>query len=371
MVCPYVGGGFGSKGKPHANVVLAAMAARALPGRPVKLALTRQQMFFLAGYRTPTIQRMQLAADRDGRLQAIAHRRGRADLEGQGVRGADRHAHPDDVRRAEPAHHAPAGRAGRRRALVDAGAGRVPGHVRPRGGAGRARRGAAGSTRWSCASATSPRSTRDRKPWSSRHLVECLREGARAVRLGRPRPAARRRRDGGWLVGTGVAASVYPTMRQAKSTATVRFEGRPLHRRDRRRGPRHRGLDGAPADHRRRPRCPGRRRRGPDRRHRGTRSRRWPGARRAPARGARRSSRPRRAFRDKFGGDPSRRRRGVRGRRPGGTDEEHAAYAFGAQFAEARVNVDTGEIRVPRLLGVFARAGSSTRAPPARSSSAA
>ena len=35
-------------------------------------------------------------------------------------------------------------------------------------------------------------------------------------------------------------------------------------------------------------------------------------------------------------------------------DDEHSAYAFGAQFAEARVNVDTGEIRVPRLLGVFA-----------------
>jgi xanthine dehydrogenase YagR molybdenum-binding subunit len=35
-------------------------------------------------------------------------------------------------------------------------------------------------------------------------------------------------------------------------------------------------------------------------------------------------------------------------------DEDHASYAFGAQFAEARVDVDTGEIRVPRLLGVFA-----------------
>jgi hypothetical protein len=72
VVCPFVGGGFGSKGQPHANVILAAMAARALPGRPVKLALTRQQMFFLAGYRTPTIQRMRLAAGRDGRLAAIA-----------------------------------------------------------------------------------------------------------------------------------------------------------------------------------------------------------------------------------------------------------------------------------------------------------
>ena len=72
VICPFVGGGFGSKGLPHAHVVLAALAARALPGRPVKLALTRQQMFFLAGYRTPTIQRVQLAADDSGRLTAIA-----------------------------------------------------------------------------------------------------------------------------------------------------------------------------------------------------------------------------------------------------------------------------------------------------------
>ena len=72
VICPFVGGGFGSKGTPHAHVFLATMAARAVPGRPVKLGLTRQQMFSLVGYRTPTIQRMQLAADRTGRLRAIA-----------------------------------------------------------------------------------------------------------------------------------------------------------------------------------------------------------------------------------------------------------------------------------------------------------
>jgi xanthine dehydrogenase YagR molybdenum-binding subunit len=52
VVSPHVGGGFGSKGFPHAHNVLAGLAAQALPGRPVKLALTRQQMFSLAGYRT-------------------------------------------------------------------------------------------------------------------------------------------------------------------------------------------------------------------------------------------------------------------------------------------------------------------------------
>ena len=67
MLNQHVGGGFGSKGTPRPGVVLAAMAAR-VTGRPVKLALTRQQLFSIVGYRTPTIQRVRLGADADGRL---------------------------------------------------------------------------------------------------------------------------------------------------------------------------------------------------------------------------------------------------------------------------------------------------------------
>jgi xanthine dehydrogenase YagR molybdenum-binding subunit len=61
-----------------------------------------------------------------------------------------------------------------------------------------------------------------------------------------------------------------------------------------------------------------------------------------------------RAFRDKHGGSPA------DGATADGSVEEnpaaerYAMYAFGAQFAEAHVHCDTGEIRVPRLLGVFA-----------------
>jgi len=72
VVAPHVGGGFGSKGTPRPNVVLAAMAAQVV-GRPTKLAVTRQQMFAVTGYRTPTIQRLRLGAEPDGTLTAIAH----------------------------------------------------------------------------------------------------------------------------------------------------------------------------------------------------------------------------------------------------------------------------------------------------------
>jgi xanthine dehydrogenase YagR molybdenum-binding subunit len=73
VISPHVGGGSGSKAFAHADVILAAMPALLVPGRPVKLALTRRHMFSQVGYRTPNIQRIRLGADSDGRLTAIAH----------------------------------------------------------------------------------------------------------------------------------------------------------------------------------------------------------------------------------------------------------------------------------------------------------
>ena len=72
VITEHVGGGFGCKGFPRPNVILAAMAARAT-GRPVKCALTRQQMFAVVGHRPPSIQRVRLGATADGSLTAIAH----------------------------------------------------------------------------------------------------------------------------------------------------------------------------------------------------------------------------------------------------------------------------------------------------------
>ncbi|MCI3241663.1 MULTISPECIES: xanthine dehydrogenase family protein molybdopterin-binding subunit [Streptomyces] len=68
----HVGGGFGSKGV-RAHQVAAVMAARVLQ-RPVRVVLTRRQMFTLAGHRSPTIQRVRLGAEADGRLRALDHR---------------------------------------------------------------------------------------------------------------------------------------------------------------------------------------------------------------------------------------------------------------------------------------------------------
>jgi CO/xanthine dehydrogenase Mo-binding subunit len=72
VIVPYVGGAFGSKGQMWSHVALAAMAAK-LVGRPVKLIVTRPQMFGWVGHRPQTEQRVALGAQRDGRLVTVTH----------------------------------------------------------------------------------------------------------------------------------------------------------------------------------------------------------------------------------------------------------------------------------------------------------
>jgi xanthine dehydrogenase YagR molybdenum-binding subunit len=72
VVCPFVGGAFGTSLRTWSHVSIAAIAARAT-GRPVKLALTRRQMFYDTGHRPRTDQRIALGAEADGRLKAVIH----------------------------------------------------------------------------------------------------------------------------------------------------------------------------------------------------------------------------------------------------------------------------------------------------------
>ncbi len=72
IISPYLGGGFGCKGNTWPPATLAAMAAK-LVGRPVKLVLSRQQMYTSNGYRPRTIQKLRLGATSDGALVAMRH----------------------------------------------------------------------------------------------------------------------------------------------------------------------------------------------------------------------------------------------------------------------------------------------------------
>ncbi|KIZ16204.1 xanthine dehydrogenase family protein molybdopterin-binding subunit [Streptomyces natalensis] len=72
VISHYVGGSFGCKAMIWAHPALAALAARHVQ-RPVKLALTREQMFTSVGHREEQEQRITLGADKDGRLTALRH----------------------------------------------------------------------------------------------------------------------------------------------------------------------------------------------------------------------------------------------------------------------------------------------------------
>ncbi len=72
VITPFVGGGFGSGLRTWPHTFLTAMAARELD-RPVRLVLTRAQMFTGTGHRPHNVNRVRLAADADGRLQSVIH----------------------------------------------------------------------------------------------------------------------------------------------------------------------------------------------------------------------------------------------------------------------------------------------------------
>ena len=354
VISPHVGGGFGSKATPRPHSVLAALAAEQV-GRPVKLAVTRQQMFAVDRLPHPddpagtARRRRRRAADRD------RARRRRAELHGPRVRRADHHAHPDDVRRAATA--APrtgwSGSTSRRR----------PACARPARRPGMFALESA-MDELAVAAGIDPVELRIRNepaadpesglPFSSPQPGGLPARGRRAVRLGRPRPgAAGRAAAGRWLIGTGVAAATYPACRVAPRRARRGAEpDGDVHRPDRRRRHRHRRPDGAHPDRRRHARAPT----GPGRGWRSATARcrsarggrvdrdRLVGHGRGPGlRGAGRAARPavrRGARRRASRRPPTPPRRSAR-------SERFARHAFGAQFAEVAVDADTGEIAGP------------------------
>ena len=360
VIAEHVGGGFGAKGMPRPNVILAAMAAR-VTGRPVKCAVTRQQMFSVTGHRAPSIQRVRLGADPGGRLVAVGHdvfdqtSTLKEFTEQSAV--ATRHMYAAPSRRTT----APRGAARCADAVLDAGPGRVPGDVRPGIGHGRAGRRLRHRPGGTAAAERASGAPRDRPVFLQPEPGGLPAPGRRPVRLGRTRPGARTRRDGPgsrWLTGTGVAASTYPA-RAAASQARVSLSrsGRyqvSIAAVDIGTGARTALLAvaaealGVPAsaidlligDSALPPAmiAGG---------SMGTASWSWAVVK------ACRSLREQVRARD--GAVPP---GGLTAQAATGADIEalpdHARYSFGAQFAEVRVDAGTGEVRVPRLLGVFA-----------------
>ncbi|MFD5697243.1 xanthine dehydrogenase family protein molybdopterin-binding subunit [Streptomyces lasiicapitis] len=218
----HIGGGFGSKALARAHNVLAVMATTVI-GRPVRVVLTRRQMFSLIGYRSPTAQRVRLGAGADGRLRAFDHD------------GVSLTSSLTEFVEASSAFG---------RALYDAEAHRTSNDVVPLDVPTPTFMRAPGEAPGSFALESAfdelaekcgldPIELRARNepavgpvtglPFASHELLTCFREGAR--RFGwdsrDPRPGVRR--DGRWLVGTGTAAATFPAG-AAPSTSAVTAE---------------------------------------------------------------------------------------------------------------------------------------------------
>ncbi|MBW8486608.1 xanthine dehydrogenase family protein molybdopterin-binding subunit [Actinomadura parmotrematis] len=353
VVAPHVGGGFGSKGTPRPNVVLAAMAAR-VTGRPVKFAFTRQQMFATTGYRTPTIQRVRLGADADGTLTTIVHE---VVEQTSTVREfAEQAATPTRMM-----YRAPHRRTAHRLARLDVP---TPSWMRAPGETPGMFALECAMDELAFAAGVDPIELRVRNepdtepesglPFSSRNLVACLRRGAELFGWDDRDPAPSVRRRGRKMYGTGVASATYPAnLSPSKATAAAAPDGTFTVRI-------------AAADI-----------------GTGARTALTAIAAEALKTDASRvtveigdSALPKAPLAGGSMGTASwgfavtRACEALRADLDGGasppveasadTTEEvkargdYARHAFGAQFAEVEVDVDTGEIRVPRMLGVFA-----------------
>ncbi|MBA3636517.1 MAG: xanthine dehydrogenase family protein molybdopterin-binding subunit [Actinomycetota bacterium] len=354
VVAPHVGGGFGSKGLPHANTILAALAAQMIEGRPVKFALTRQQMFSGVGYRTPTIQRIRLGADEDGRLTATSH-----DVIEQSAKikeFAEQTAYATRTMYATENR-----RTSHRLAALDVP---VPSWMRAPGEAPGMYALEAAMDEMAARCNLDPIEFRIRNepevdaetglPYSSRNLVACLRKGAERFGWEGRDPTPRVRQEGRWLVGTGVAAGMYPVFRMPGSRVRISSLGDGRY-----------AVEIGAADI-------------------GTGT--WTalsqiaadalgvgvgtielriGDTNLPSASVAGGSsgitvwgstifEAVRVFRERHGEDPSEGDTVEAGTPDNLETENYSMHAFGAYFAEARVNEDTGEVRVPRMTGVFA-----------------
>jgi xanthine dehydrogenase YagR molybdenum-binding subunit len=221
VISPFVGGAFGSGLRTWPHVTLAALGARVV-GRPVKVMLSRREMYYGVGYRPYTIQRVALGASRDGRLSAIQHdgtqETSTYEEFSEALLNASRflHACPNVLTRQRLAPmnvHTPTYM-------------RAPGEV-------------SGVFALECAMdelavalgmdpvelrlRNEPQQDEHKElPFSSRSTPECYRLAAERFGWSQRNPLPRSMRDGHWSIGWGMATATYP-MNFAPASAMARL----------------------------------------------------------------------------------------------------------------------------------------------------
>ena len=222
IVSPYIGGGFGSKGGQWANLVLTAVAAK-VTGRPVKLALTRQQMFNSVGLRQRNQQKISLGATADGKLLSLIHQTithtaiDDEYIEPCGDCSKIMYAVPNSLisYRVTPMH------------VI------LPTYTRGPGKSTGSFALESAMDELAYKLGMDPIELRlknepeqdpsNGKPWSSRKTVACLKEGAKAFGWDKRKAQPGQNKIGNDLIGYGVACGTYPA-RQRDSSAIIKME---------------------------------------------------------------------------------------------------------------------------------------------------
>jgi len=220
VVCKFIGGAFGSKGAMWPQAVLACFCAKAV-GAPVKIEVTRGQMYGGTGHRTPMRQRVQIGATSDGKITSIIHSGVASvavkDLYDEAFTMATRMMYQTESLRLD-----------QRRCRLNS---QVPTFMRaPAETPGMfALESAIDELAYELK--MDPIELRklnepeqdllDSKPFSGRLLLDCLKRGGDTFGWQAGHQLPRQKKDGNWLIGQGVAAATYPAFffpTQAKLT---------------------------------------------------------------------------------------------------------------------------------------------------------
>ncbi|MBV8865335.1 MAG: xanthine dehydrogenase family protein molybdopterin-binding subunit, partial [Acidobacteriaceae bacterium] len=225
VISPYLGGGFGSKGPVWSHVILTAMVAQQL-NRPVKLAISRPQMFGMVGFRSQTRQAIKAGARSDGTLTALQH-----------DTVCQTSTSDDFVETASLAarmlYQSPNNSTSHSLLKSDIG---QPSYTRAPGEAPGTYGLEAAMDEMAYALKMDPLEFRlknyaetdpeENKPWSSKSLHECYQQGGARFGWSKRQTEPRSMRRGNTLIGWGMATAVYPTRRMpSNASARLNLDG--------------------------------------------------------------------------------------------------------------------------------------------------
>src|SRR5262245_40180920 len=219
VLSPYVGGAFGSGLRPQYQLLLAVLAAHALE-RSVRVTLTRQQMFTL-GYRSANVHELKLGADNAGRLVSFRHH-------AVGMTSQFEEFQRDFVNWSSLLYRCTNTELGQSLVKLDQN---TPCDMRAPGGAEGVYEIECAMDELAYAANIDPLELRlinysdkdqiEKRPYSSKQLRECYRQGAEKFGWSKRNPQPRSMRDGNELVGWGMATGVWEAMQLKASARAV------------------------------------------------------------------------------------------------------------------------------------------------------